>query len=611
MIAQLRKIIALIDRQTWPWLVLLAAIIATAALFEVIGVASIFGVFQLLLDQQGAQRFVNYLPFSDVLGTRADLLVLLACCALFVLFVLKAGVSMLAVWLKWHIQWRLGVRLSARLFEAYLAAPLSFHLRTNSATLLRNTTASVSQVTQSCFVALADLASDGSLLIGLSLTLAVLQPWASLAALLAIGSAIALFWCVGQSHFVRTGTRAQEVAADMYRSATEPLVGIKAVKVSGRESHFATVFRQRIAEYGAINKRHMFALQIPRQLIEIAVIASMLIVVVVTVLQQRSPGEVIPTLALFAAAAYRVMPALVRISSTLQNFRFAAAPLDIIYADVKLTTGLADPAPRSIIPVVNEIVLDRISFSYEETSGSALHDVTLEIPAGAAVALVGASGAGKTTLVDVLLGLQPPSSGVLRINGVAYDSSTLPRGLFGYVPQETFLMDDTIRHNIALGIPDEEIDASRLAAALDAASLREFVAGLPQGVETVVGERGVRMSGGQRQRLGIARALYTDAAILVFDEATSALDGITEAEVTGAIERLHGAKTLVIVAHRLSTVRRCEKIFFLAAGRLVDSGPFDELVARNAAFRAMVDQLRFNDATDVAQADRKLAANGD
>jgi ATP-binding cassette subfamily C protein len=313
------------------------------------------------------------------------------------------------------------------------------------------------------------------------------------------------------------------------------------------------------------------------------------------------------------------MPALVRISSTLQNFRFAAAPLDIIYSDLtrggawpdKLATGPADPPTRSVVPVVNGIVLDHISFSYEETSGSALHDITLEIPAGAAVALVGASGAGKTTLVDVLLGLQPPSGGMLRIDGVAYDPTTLPRGLFGYVPQETFLMDDTIRRNIALGIPDSEIDGSRIAAALDAASLREFVAGLPQGLETVVGERGVRMSGGQRQRLGIARALYTDAAILVFDEATSALDGITEAEVIAAIDRLHGAKTLVIVAHRLSTVRRCERIFFLAAGRLVDSGSFDELIARNTAFGAMVDQLRFNDATDIAQADRKFAANAD
>lgn len=205
---------------------------------------------------------------------------------------------------------------------------------------------------------------------------------------------------------------------------------------------------------------------------------------------------------------------------------------------------------------------------------------------------MGTSGAGKTTLADLILGLHRLDGGTLTIDGVTYrDPTLIPRGTFGYVPQDLFLIDDTIRSNIALGVPAEDIDEVRFRRALSTAALDDFISHLPRGIETLVGDRGVRLSGGQRQRIGIARAMYADPDILVLDEATSSIDLTTEAEISGAINRLRGTKTLIVIAHRLSTVRECDRIFFLRAGRIINSGRYDELIRKNSEFALMVRQM--------------------
>jgi ABC-type multidrug transport system fused ATPase/permease subunit len=289
------------------------------------------------------------------------------------------------------------------------------------------------------------------------------------------------------------------------------------------------------------------------------------------------------------------MPAFVRIMNTLQNFRFGHDAIETVYDDLmSLAAGrrrIASPKPIEG-DVAGDIVVRDASFAYAGTSTVALSDVNLEVRAGEALALVGPSGAGKTTLADVILGLHRLDQGTLAINGICYaDPTQIPRGVFGYVPQDPFLIDDTIVRNIALGVPDADIDQRRIDDALKAASLDGFVAGLPGGQQTMVGDRGVRLSGGQRQRIGIARALYGNPKFLVLDEATSSVDATTEVEITEAINRLRGIKTLIVVAHRLSTVRECDRIVLLEKGRIVGVGTYDDLLKRSAMFAAMVAHL--------------------
>ena len=295
---------------------------------------------------------------------------------------------------------------------------------------------------------------------------------------------------------------------------------------------------------------------------------------------------VVPTLGLFAAAAFRIIPSVNRVLGALQSLRFVLPVINTLYTEVSLATP--DP-PRHSTPAVpfREVVeLKEISYSYPNAAKLALDHISLTISRGELVGFVGASGAGKSTLVDVLLGLLTPDSGEVRVDG-----QDIRRALrnwqdqIGYVPQSIYLTDDSLARNVAFGLPDVQIDMVAVWRAIRAAQLEEFVLGLVDGLETVVGERGIRLSGGQRQRIGIARALYHDPAALVLDEATSSLDTVTERGVMTAVRALQGIKTILIVAHRLSTVELCDRLYRMESGRIVEEGSY-EAVARTRNIKA-------------------------
>jgi ABC-type multidrug transport system fused ATPase/permease subunit len=287
----------------------------------------------------------------------------------------------------------------------------------------------------------------------------------------------------------------------------------------------------------------------------------------------------IPVLGLFAAAAFRLLPSVNRLVTGMQGVRFTAAVVDSLYADLMLPRPHA--SERSVVPLSfsDELVIDALSYRYPLASSNAVDGVSLRIPHGSSIGLIGGSGAGKSTLVDVILGLLTPTSGRVLVDGIDIQSNIRGwQSIIGYVPQTIFLADDTLRRNVAFGLPEELIDDDAVRRALRAAQLESFVAELPEGWNTGVGERGVRLSGGQRQRIGIARALYHDPQVLVLDEATSALDTETEAGVMADVEALHGAKTLIIVAHRLSTVRNCDVLYRFERGRMAQAGSFAEVI---------------------------------
>jgi ABC-type multidrug transport system fused ATPase/permease subunit len=321
-------------------------------------------------------------------------------------------------------------------------------------------------------------------------------------------------------------------------------------------------------------------------------------IAMVMVLLLRADGDlaaVLPTIGVFAFGTMRLMPAMQQVYGAFTNLRTGQRVLDDLHAEY--TTALAElnARPRSApggarLPLREILELDDLSFAYPKAERPALRGVTLRIPAHSTVGIVGGTGAGKTTLIDLILGLLIPDSGEIRVDGRRLDRDTLRlwQQSLGYVPQSIYLVDDSVRANIAFGVPPGQIDDAAVERAARLAALHDFVTNeLPEGYATVVGERGVRLSGGQRQRIGIARALYHEPDLLVFDEATSALDNITERVVMEAVNSMQGARTIILIAHRLSTVRNCDVIHLMEHGSVAASGTYDELVARNETFRRM------------------------
>jgi ABC-type multidrug transport system fused ATPase/permease subunit len=355
------------------------------------------------------------------------------------------------------------------------------------------------------------------------------------------------------------------------------LGGAKDVKIRGREDYFVKQYDRHMRVSADLSVRQIVMGQVPRMWLELVAVSTLCALAGTMLWQNRDSRDMVASLGLFATAAFRLLPSVNRLALAAQNFRYGASGLAALKADLQLSDS--PPQSSTAISFDRSIALEGVSFRFPNAPAPALDEVSIRIPHGTAVGIIGGSGAGKSTAVDVLLGLLEPSSGKVTVDGI--DIRGNPRGwqdMVGYVPQSIYLCDESLRANVAFGVPPEEIDEQALGRAIRAARLDDFVASLPDGLSTVVGERGVRLSGGQRQRIGIARALYHDPSVLVLDEATSALDTATESEVMDAVNALHGAKTLVIIAHRLSTVEQCDVVYRLEQGRVVGAGKLAEVV---------------------------------
>jgi ABC-type multidrug transport system fused ATPase/permease subunit len=589
-LAWARRALSLVDDRLRRRLIVAVLITLAVSALEIACVVAVFPLFQLILDPE---RLTKSDWFQRFFGTvpRTQLLVW-ACTATLVLFLVKTAAAFYGTWFKYRLQSQVSQQLAAKLFRLYLASPLSFHAHQRPTDLLRNTVFYVAQTSQAGVIGLVDLCSDSILCFGIFAALAVVQPWISLLALVLVAVLAMIYIYVGQPYFLRWGRRYNAAYGKLSKTVVEAVVGIKTVKVLGIERYFEHEFVSEIAEYCNVGSRNLFASTVPRQILELATVTTIVGAIIWAVVGGANPAVIMPVLVLFSAAVYRMMPAMIRATSVLQGIRVAQDAIETLYLQFS-ADALAPPKRAATArPRSSEITLSDATFFYENAALPALDHVSLTIHPGEVVGLVGPSGAGKSSLADVILGLHKLSAGSLSIGGVEYhDPGTMPPGVFGYVPQDPFLIDDTLRRNIALGIADGDIDEGRLRAAVRIAALESFVAGAPAGLDTIVGDRGVRLSGGQRQRIGIARAMYRDPAILVLDEATSAVDATTEAEISSAINKLRGQKTVIVVAHRLSTVRECDQVFYLKDGRIVDRGRFDDLVAKNEDFAATVRQI--------------------
>ena len=497
---------------------------------------------------------------------------------LLAIYAFKAAFLLFASWRQLQFVARVQDRIARQLFGVYLTQPWTFHLQRNSGMLVR--TLSDITILANTIASTLGTVAEFLVVVGILGLFLWFEPVGALAVAGIMGGAAWLLDRLTRQRLVAWGKMVQHHAGQGYKHMFQGLHGAKDVKVLGREQDFIDQFAVHRTNHVRMLAKQSFAGQIPRLWFELLAVTALCLLTAVMVWQGKPTRAMIPTLGLFAAGAFRLLPSVNRLSNSLQSLRFTQTLVDTVASELAL--GQAASLARRGVPLAfrDSIALENVSYRYPSGHTNAVTDVSLKVPHGASVGLVGGSGAGKSTLVDVILGLLEPSSGRVTVDGV--NISTNVRGWqdqVGYVAQAIFLCDDTLRRNVAFGVPDDKIDDEAVSRALRAAQLQDFVAQLPKGVETVVGERGVKLSGGQRQRIGIARALYHDPQVLVLDEATSALDTETEKGVMEAVNALHGAKTLIIIAHRLTTVANCDLLYRLENGRVVQSGSFAEVVS--------------------------------
>ncbi len=370
------------------------------------------------------------------------------------------------------------------------------------------------------------------------------------------------------------GKMNQEYDGKMHQAINQALGAVKDIKILHREKFFVNSFvRCGERKMTALINTNFFG-TIPRYIIETVTVTAIMLVLVIRLMNGTDLNTLLPVLASFAVAAFKLLPSVGKISNYLNNITFLKPSIDLIYRDLKETEDVAglelkDSDDREETKEAAEIRISDLSFTYPGSDKEVLSDTGLTIPLGSSVGFMGESGAGKSTLADLILGILYPGSGKVLYGDMNVHEHPLKWAeKLAYIPQSIFLADESIRANVAFGIDPGNIDEDKVWKALDEAQLKDFVKSLPEGLDTEVGERGVRLSGGQRQRIGIARALYGDPEIMVLDEATSALDNETEAAVMEAIERLHGRKTLIIIAHRLTTIKNCDHIFKVENGKV-------------------------------------------
>ena len=557
-------------RQRFEIALLLAGLVFAAAL-EMIGIASI-PVFVLLLVEP--DRFISKLPEwaptiqMAVYDPVAITLIFAGALAAF--FLLKNVCLGGLAFLEGRVLREVTVTSSVRLFTIYLFSPYVAHLQRNPAELMRNVREAVGDAVEYLHSAMM-LLREGLVSLVVILLLLLVDPLVSLSVFVLLGVAATIFHLAVRRTLAERGECSQFRHENQLRVINESLGAVKMIKLLGRQRHALDRFQQETIELWSHNYFYRFVSALPRLFLEVVAVSGILVVVALFVVLDREVNTMLPVLALLVVAVVRMIPAFNAIGASLSGMQYYRHALALVAKELSSPHEIMSKNV-SMPNLKGAIELCGVYFRYPGAPSDSLCGVSLKIGVGEAVGIAGPTGAGKSTLVDIILGLLQPNRGVVRVDGRDISESLFAwQRQIGYVPQDIYLLDDTIRRNIAFGIADVEIDDKAIAKAIDAAQLTDFIDTLPHGLETTVGNRGVRLSGGQRQRIGIARALYHAPAVLVMDEATSALDNETEAAVIEAISRLRGKRTVVIIAHRLSTLSTCDRVLHLRDGRLVEA----------------------------------------
>lgn len=593
MIDSIRQAFELLDKKTRRQLPFLIGSFALVAAFDALSIGLVFPLMLALVDPQSVERIYWLSSIADMLGADdqrslvISLGLIIAC-----LFIFKNTASALLVRWQFRIVFAAESDVGVRLLDRYLRSPWQLISQRNSSELIRNASVSTSHVFLSFVIPTLTLLVEAGLAVAVLTTLLIIDPLVAAVSFGLVTVASLAYFLIVRRGLAQVGSDFQSANFRLLNHLKQGIGAGREIRILGRTEEFIDRLRDARELYAHAQAKRAILMQLPRYYLE-TVLVVVVIAAIWVILLTRSMSEAAAILALFGVAALRLMASANRILSSAQQIRIGLEPLSIVYNDLHGSeSGIHEAQQKqagSVERQVGGIELRSVSHSYVNDE-LVLSGVDIHIPWGSSIGIVGPSGSGKSTLIDVILGLLPPLTGVVRVDGQDIRSDLKNwQSRIGYVPQTIYLTDDTLRNNIAFGLPDGQIDDAAVLRAVHMAQLDEFLADLPNGLETVVGEMGSTLSGGQRQRVGIARALYHDPDVLLLDEATSALDNEAENAVVSAVEALKEQKTVVVVAHRLSTVRRCDCLFFLERGKVTDHGSFDELKSQSKSFARLVE----------------------
>lgn len=499
-------------------------------------------------------------------------LIILGLCGLVLFYILKALFLLYLAYRQSKFSTKLSVDLSNKLFNGYLRMPYAFHLQNNSTQLQKNIQIEILHFGGISLAAMV-LSTEISAILGIAIFLIFVEPIGAISIIFFFGLFSYIFNKLTNHRIKNWGYLRQEYDNKTIKLLSEGLGGIKQVKLSSIENFYLKEFNEFDKKKATLNTRIQVLSAIPRLYLELLAVIGVSLLVIIMTLQSKSSTELIPVLGVFVAAAFRMIPSINRIMNSLQTIAFAQSVLDVLEKQFKIIKKFENvEETKTNFEFNNEIIVSNLYFKYPDSEKNALNNVNVVIKKGDFVGFIGTSGSGKSTLIDNIAGLLIPISGSIHVDNV--DINTNIKGWqsqIGYVPQSIFLIDDSLKKNIAFGVNENEIDQIRLNKAIIDSQLNDVIQRLPEGIDTIVGERGIRLSGGERQRIGIARALYNNPEILILDEATSSLDNETEKDFMSSINALQGIKTIIIIAHRLTTIQNCNKIFELKNGVLINS----------------------------------------
>jgi ABC-type multidrug transport system fused ATPase/permease subunit len=604
------KLICLFSKKEQHRLILIVIAVLIVSFLEIVEVGSL-GLFIAVAsepDTVNRQPILNFLyrlgGFEGRSNSTIAFLIFLGT-AIFILLVAVTAFRTGVLYIAYRFTANRRYTLSVRLFRQYLFQPYSFFLNHNTGELSKNLLSEVDMVINNVLRPGIDAFTSGMGALAILALLVVLNPMVAVFVIVVFGLLYFGLFAFVRSRLKYYGKNARESNRLRYKTITEAFGGVKDIKILGKELFFINTYSKGAKRFAVSQASNQIWSSLPGRIMHSLAIGFAIALIVILMAANGSLTGILPLMSVYAFAVVRLMPNLQHIFHSAANIRYSSHTIDALYND--MTTLILPPeiSPKessiknqNILPFVKSIELNDIQFSYPASHELVLKNINLKIVKNTTIALAGTTGCGKTTLVDVIMGLLEPSGGLISVDGlpvIVPPDGTDKRMIiapwqrnFGYVPQQIYLSDDTVAANIAFGIPENLCDAAAIEHAAKVANLHNFIISeLPESYNTLVGERGIRLSGGQRQRVGIARALYHDPNILVMDEATSALDSITEDAVMEAIHNLMHTKTIIIIAHRISTIRECDMIYLMERGRITADGTYDELLQNNAQFRAL------------------------
>jgi ABC-type multidrug transport system fused ATPase/permease subunit len=550
---------------------------------EMTGLGLVFPILTLITNDNLASDYPLLEPWLDRLGNPGQgkliIFVMLTFLGVSLIKILFLG---LLAWQQSNLTLKINTNLSLRLFTLYLRQPYVFHLQRNSAELIRNAMGQVGGVVgaiTSCMM----ITTESLVLLGILALMCFVEPVGTFGVAGTFGLTSWGFYRFTKKRINRWGEEYQHHEGLRIQYLQEGLGATKDIKLLGCEKEFIDRYQVHSLGSARIGKNELLLKTFPRFGLELLAVIGITLIVFIMIIQNRPMGSLVATLGLFTAASFRVMPSVSRLLSAFQSARFLLPVIHNLHKEFCLIKDVKPQKEHSPLLFEKALVLENISFQYPSAETLVLKEICLSIRQGESIGFIGSTGGGKSTLVDIILGLLVPVSGVVKVDGI--DIQTNPRGWqdqIGYVPQTIFLTDDTIRRNIAFGLSDNQVQDAIIWNALRSAQLEQFVKNLPEGLDTQIGEGGVRLSGGQRQRVGIARALYHNPSVLVLDEATSALDTITESAFMDAVHALKEDKTLIIVAHRLTTLKHCDYLFKVESGKIIEEDKSSILLSKKS-----------------------------